>query len=179
MIPASSPAKVSITSVRKPLRSAQRKYIRRSILAQSWASVPPAPEWIETMALFRSFSPPSIRLNSAAWRSFSTWSILAETSFRVSSSFSSFASSKYPFASSISAFSFSQSSTPPRSAVLSLRIFCAPSLSFQKSGLRVSCSIAARRAILASKSKMTSEGLNLFFQKRNLIFDFVPHGLPF
>jgi hypothetical protein len=36
-----------------------------------------------------------------------------------------------PLASSISAFSFSHSSTPDRRAVLSLRIFCAPSLSFQ------------------------------------------------
>ena len=35
----------------KPSRSAQRRYMRRSISAQSWLSVPPAPGWMVMMAL--------------------------------------------------------------------------------------------------------------------------------
>ena len=41
--PAPSPSVASRISVLKRLRSAQRRYIRRSISAQSWLSVPPAP----------------------------------------------------------------------------------------------------------------------------------------
>jgi hypothetical protein len=42
-----------------PLRSAQRRYMRSSISAQSWLSVPPAPGWMVTMAARASFSPES------------------------------------------------------------------------------------------------------------------------
>ncbi|CSC59362.1 Uncharacterised protein [Vibrio cholerae] len=41
--PATSPSDTSITSVLKPLASAQRKYMRSSIDVQSCASVPPEP----------------------------------------------------------------------------------------------------------------------------------------
>ena len=41
--PASSPGDASFISTLKPRRSAQRRYMRRSISAQSWESVPPAP----------------------------------------------------------------------------------------------------------------------------------------
>ena len=34
----------------KPFRSAQRVYMRSSISAQSWESVPPAPAWMATIA---------------------------------------------------------------------------------------------------------------------------------
>ena len=40
----------SSTSMSKPRRSAQRRYMRSSISAQSWASVPPAPAWISATA---------------------------------------------------------------------------------------------------------------------------------
>jgi len=60
--------------------------------------------------------------------------------------------------------------------VLSLSSLWALSLSFQKFGLRISCSIACRRAVFASGSKMTSERFNFGFQKRDLILHFVPHG---
>ena len=43
----------------KSLRSAQRRYMRSSISAQSWLSVPPAPGWMVTMASRASFSPES------------------------------------------------------------------------------------------------------------------------
>ena len=45
----------SSTSVLKPLRSAQRMYIRSSMSAQSWASVPPVPAWTDTSAFFLSY----------------------------------------------------------------------------------------------------------------------------
>jgi len=41
LIPATSPGDTSISSVLKPLRSPQRKYMRNNISAQSCASVPP------------------------------------------------------------------------------------------------------------------------------------------
>ncbi len=39
------PAVSSTSSTLKPCRSAQRVYMRSSISAQSWLSVPPAPAW--------------------------------------------------------------------------------------------------------------------------------------
>ena len=41
--PASSPSDASAISTSKPRFCAQRRYMRRSISAQSWESVPPAP----------------------------------------------------------------------------------------------------------------------------------------
>jgi hypothetical protein len=44
----------------EPLRLHPSRYMRNSISAQSWASVPPAPALMETMALLASSSPSSI-----------------------------------------------------------------------------------------------------------------------
>ena len=55
--PACSPSCWSTISVLKRWRSAQRRYIRRSISAQSVASVPPAPALIDRIALRSSYSP--------------------------------------------------------------------------------------------------------------------------
>ena len=49
-IPASSPGDASFISTSKPRRSAQRRYMRSSISAQSCESVPPAPERTVTTA---------------------------------------------------------------------------------------------------------------------------------
>src|SRR3990170_677843 len=57
LIPASSPASRSTTSALKPARSAQRTYMRMSIWAQSWDSVPPAPGWMDRIAFFLSCGP--------------------------------------------------------------------------------------------------------------------------
>ena len=54
LMPASSPASRSTTSALKPARSAQRRYMRMSIWAQSWDSVPPAPGWMDRIAFFLS-----------------------------------------------------------------------------------------------------------------------------
>ena len=50
LMPASSPCWMSSTSASKPSRSAQRVYMRSSISAQSWLSVPPAPALIVAIA---------------------------------------------------------------------------------------------------------------------------------
>ena len=57
---------------RKPWRSAQRRYMRRSMSAQSCDSTPPAPGWMVMMALRWSLSPES-RV-SVSRRSTSDWS---------------------------------------------------------------------------------------------------------
>ena len=54
-MPASWPSVTASTSRSRPWRSAQRRYIRSSISAQSWASVPPAPEWISHTASWASW----------------------------------------------------------------------------------------------------------------------------
>ena len=50
LIPASSPGLTSSSSTSKPRFSAQRISMRRTISAQSWASVPPAPALTVTSA---------------------------------------------------------------------------------------------------------------------------------
>ena len=62
LMPASSPSVRSSMSHLKPWRSAQRRYIRRSISAQSCASVPPAPAWIRQTAFCRVILPPKAEL---------------------------------------------------------------------------------------------------------------------
>src|SRR5271167_4858005 len=65
-MPASSPGVESRIVARKPFCSAQRRYMRSSISAQSCDSVPPAPGWMVTMALRASFSPESSVLVSSS-----------------------------------------------------------------------------------------------------------------
>ena len=72
LMPASSPACASSSSRLKPRRSAQRRYMRRIISAQSCDSVPPAPGCTVMIAFLASCSPPSIFLISPA--STSPWS---------------------------------------------------------------------------------------------------------
>src|SRR5215218_771014 len=65
LMPASSPSEASFISTANPRRSAQRRYIRKSISAQSWESVPPAPERIVTTASPESYSPLNRRPSSS------------------------------------------------------------------------------------------------------------------
>ena len=60
-MPACSPSWWSMISVSKRWRSAQRRYMRRSISAQSVASVPPAPALIDRIAARSSYSPENSR----------------------------------------------------------------------------------------------------------------------
>src|SRR3989454_392801 len=66
LMPASSPWSRSSTSTLKPCRSAHRVYIRISISAQSWDSVPPAPEWMVSSASRVSSEPRSMFCSSRA-----------------------------------------------------------------------------------------------------------------
>src|SRR5579864_2032371 len=63
-MPATSPGLESITSQLKPCAAPQRRYMRSSICAQSWASVPPAPAWMSRNALCASISPRNMRRSS-------------------------------------------------------------------------------------------------------------------
>ncbi len=65
-MPATSPGFESMTSALKPRAAAHFRYMRSSICAQSWASVPPAPAWMSRKALWESISPRNMRLNSSA-----------------------------------------------------------------------------------------------------------------
>src|ERR1044072_128905 len=68
LIPASSAGGTSPTPMATPRRSAQRRYMRSIISAQSAASVPPAPEWISQMASRSSCSPVKSARRAAAAR---------------------------------------------------------------------------------------------------------------
>ena len=86
-------------SVLKSCDSAQRKYIRRIISAQSWASVPPAPDWMSRNALLLSSSPENMRRNSSPSTCCSKPARSDTSSSTVSLSSSSTASSSRSFAS--------------------------------------------------------------------------------
>src|SRR5213592_2831450 len=63
-MPATSPSVSSITSALKPLRSQYLRYWRSSMLAQSQASVPPAPAWMSRKQLLGSAGLLNMRRNS-------------------------------------------------------------------------------------------------------------------
>src|SRR5215218_2901832 len=84
--PASSPGEASTISTAKPRRSAQRRYIRSRISAQSWESVPPAPAWTVTTASPASYSPLNRRASSSSARRRSTEPSCESSSAAISSS---------------------------------------------------------------------------------------------
>src|SRR5882757_204381 len=93
--PASSPGEASAISTSKPRRSAQRKYMRRRISAQSWESVPPAPAWTVTTASPASYSPLKRRASSSSASRDSIVASCASSSLSISSS-SSASSARSP-----------------------------------------------------------------------------------
>ena len=64
-MPATSPSVSSITSALKPLRSQYFRYWRSSMLAQSQASVPPAPAWMSMKQFSGSAGLANMRRNSS------------------------------------------------------------------------------------------------------------------
>src|SRR5579862_2338327 len=92
-MPATSPGFESITSAEKPRVTAHFRYMRSSICAQSWASVPPAPAWMSRNALCASISPRNMRLNSSARTLASYFGRSRSMSLAVDSSSSASASS--------------------------------------------------------------------------------------
>ena len=86
MRPASSPGDASFISTLKPRRSAQRRYMRSSISAQSWESVPPAPAFTVTTASPASKRPEKSRSSSSSASRRSTESSCPVSSAAISSS---------------------------------------------------------------------------------------------
>jgi len=93
LMPASSPGSTSSSSTCMPSRSAHRRYIRRSMSAQSWESMPPAPACRDAMASFASYRPESRLASSTRSSSASMLESLSSSSLRSSGSSSSLKSS--------------------------------------------------------------------------------------
>ena len=108
-IPASSPLTSFNTLNLNFLSSAQRKYILKSIPAQSQASVPPAPEFISTIALALSNFPEKRIANL----NFSQASLSFSASDKISGTNSLSCKEKSSFKSLSLIFRLSQSSTLP------------------------------------------------------------------
>ena len=170
-MPATSPSEASISSVFQPRDSQNRRYMRNRISAQSWASVPPAPDWMSTKQLAWSCSPENMRRNSSLpTRSaiFSTSPVIDST---IDSSSSISASSRYSSASD------SPSSVPRISdTVLSRLARSLPSASalsgsFQISGLSSSRFTSSRRSTLLSKSKIPPERRHTLLQLGDAVAD--------
>jgi hypothetical protein len=101
LMPASSPGLTSSRSTPKPRFSAQRISMRRTISAQSWASVPPAPAFTVTSASPASYWPANSRCSSSSARLASTCATRSSNS--AARSASSATSSMSPSNSSTSA----------------------------------------------------------------------------
>src|SRR5574337_708148 len=149
--PTSSPSVWSRISVAKRCRSAQRRYIRSSIWAQSVASVPPAPALMVRIASRSSYGP----LNRRAVRSRSKSAASPSASSATSAASSGSASAN----SSSSARSDPRRSSPPHRANSSRKPSAsrmtrrAPRVSSQKPGSMAWASSTLRRAALAGRSK--------------------------
>src|SRR5215212_11179362 len=131
-MPASCPGCTSSTSALKPRFSAHFRYIFRSISAQSCASVPPAPDCTEQMALSASCGPESSISVSASETSVSSRSTNWRSSFALASS--SAANSKSTSASATDDSKPSCLLTTRSMRLRCCKTFCAASWSFQKSG---------------------------------------------
>src|SRR5215210_5354920 len=154
-MPASCPGCMSSTSALKPRFSAHFRYIFRSISAQSCASVPPAPDCIEQMALSASCWPESSISVSASDTSVSSRSISSRNSFALDSS--SVANSK---STSVSATDDSNPSCLLTTRSIRLRCcktFCAASWSFQKSVSDARASSLDNSSRFAATSKKPPE----------------------
>src|SRR5882672_8205247 len=151
-------------SARKPCLSAHLRYMRRSICAQSWASVPPAPAWISTKALCESISPGNIRANSSFWmvassgpRSFSTAASVPASPSSSASSASAAASLRPPVRrSSVSTVCSSRARSRPNSCALSGFVQIAGSSSSRRT--------SSSRSFLLSYSKVPPESDRALFK---------------
>ncbi len=170
LIPASSPSCRSTSSMAYPFRSANREYIRRSISAQSWDSVPPAPAWIVAMAFSASFSPESIRSSSIASSASSTATNCCSISEVSPSPPASPARARYARR---SARDDSRDDQRPRNvpiAFRSRRTRSVASGASQKPSRATSAVSSLRRACFASTSKIAPERLEPRFKRRCFLF---------
>src|SRR5215208_1115167 len=154
-MPASCPGCRSSTSALKPRFSAHFRYIFSSISAQSCASVPPAPDWMEQMALNASCWPESSISVSAPETSVSSRSISSRSSLALPSS--SAANSKSTSASATDDSKPSCLLTTRSMRLRCCRTFCAASWSFQKSGSDACASSFESSSRFAATSKKPPE----------------------
>ena len=175
LMPASSPGSRSTTSALKPARSAQRRYMRTSIWAQSWDSVPPAPGWMETMAFFTSWAPDRIIFSSNSsneWRRCRSPSSISAATL---SSPSSTAISQSRRRSSTFTESSRQRPTRRASPERSWTRLWARRLSSQKAGEAMSASIRRRRSSLAGRSKVPPEVVEALLQLEDVALQLAEH----
>src|SRR5215207_9196356 len=157
-MPASCPGYMSSTSALKPRFSAHFRYIFSSISAQSCASVPPAPDWTEQMALSASCWPDSSISVSASDTSVSSRSISSRSSFALPAS--SAANSKSTSASATDDSNPSCLLTTRSMRLRCWRTFCAASWSFQKSGSDACASSLESSSRFVATSKKPPELLD-------------------
>src|SRR5215211_447615 len=159
LMPASSPSEASFISTANPRRSAQRRYIRKSISAQSWESVPPAPERIVTTASPESYSPLNRRPSSNFASRDSTEPSCESSSAAISGSSAASSASSSRSAASDSSERKVSSRSPARLCAVAVRD--ARSWSSQKPGRCISASSRSTSAASPSASKVVREQLEL------------------
>jgi hypothetical protein len=178
LIPASSPGSWSTTSALKPARSHQRRYMRMSIWAQSWDSVPPAPGWIDTMAGLESCGPDSITFSSNSSSSRRRRLIPSPISAsRLPSSPASCASSSRTPRSEACVVNWPTRSTVRARSVRSRISSCARRLSSQNAGAAISVSSLPRRCSLAGRSKMPPQLAHPTGQLSDVPLQLAEHGV--
>src|SRR2546421_8986376 len=176
LYPASSPGDSSMISACILFRSAQRRYIRSSISAQSCESVPPAPAWMLTSAGLSAYGLAKSRSTSC----FSTSVLRARrscssVSWRCPSS-SAIAISARPMTSLARTSSFRQIWTSSRRPLDSWASRWARGGSCQTLGSASSRCSASRRWLFWGRSKMLLELQDLFQEVVRLVEDLF-HGL--
>ena len=143
--------------------------MRRSIWAQSWASVPPAPGWISKIAELLSSAPES-RVLSSVLRSRSSrarsWS---DRFWRTSSVGSSWASSSHTSRSPLAWSSASNSFSSPSRVLFSRSSGVHRSWSSQAAGFERILSISWSRSLPLSKSKTPPQGVEILQQFGGLV----------
>ncbi len=176
-MPASSPARRSTTSALKPARSAQRRYMRMRIWAQSCDSVPPAPGWMDTMAFFRSCGPDRVTFSSNASSAAPARCRPSWISVVMLSSPASVAISHRRRASSAWR---TRSLKVPSVRASSARSCTSPwarRVSSQKLAFAISPSMAARRASFPATSKMAPEVVQPLLQLRDVALQIPEHAV--
>src|SRR6185436_10871948 len=164
LMPATSPACESNTSASKPREAAHLRYMRNSICAQSWASVPPAPAWMSRKALCESISPRNMRLNSSLRTSVSSLTASRSISRAMPSSFSPSASSSSSAALVTAPVALSMSANSVVSRARSLPSSWAFSGFCQTAGSSSSRLTSSSRSFFWSYSKKPPQGTHALLQ---------------
>src|SRR5688572_23594547 len=164
LMPATSPAWESNTSASKPREAAHLRYMRSSICAQSWASVPPAPAWMSRKALWESISPRNMRLNSSLRTSVSSLAASRSISRAMPSSFSLSASSSSSEADVTAPVALSMSARSVVRRARSLPSSCAFSGFCQTAGSSSSRLTSSSRSFFWSYSKKPPQGVHSLLQ---------------